>query len=91
MQPRATPHALRKTLKVEMHAVTPCGTLWTLHRDGVTARPEMVNIEGVGLELRYTRDGKPFVRRIFTDGVDLLRDAAIERFELEALGWCERV
>jgi hypothetical protein len=27
------------------------------------------------------------VRRTSTDGAELLRDAAIERFELEALGW----
>ena len=39
------------------------------------------------MELRYTRNGKPFVRRIFTDGADLLKEAAIERFELEAQGW----
>jgi hypothetical protein len=31
--------------------------------------------------------GESFVRRTFTDGADLLRDAVIERFELEALGW----
>jgi hypothetical protein len=61
--------------------------LWTLHRNGQTARAEIVNIEGVGLELRYTRNRKPLVRRTSTDGAELLRDAAIERFELEALGW----
>jgi hypothetical protein len=27
----------------------------------------MVNVEGIGLELRYTRNGKLFVRRIFTE------------------------
>jgi hypothetical protein len=43
-----------------MRAVTHCGTLWTLHRNGQTARAEIVNIEGVGLELRYTRNRKPF-------------------------------
>ena len=58
-----------------------------LHRNGQTARAEIVEIKGLGLELRYTRNRKPFVRRTFTDGAELLRDAAIERFELEALGW----
>jgi hypothetical protein len=32
--------------------VTYCGTLWTLRRDGKTARAEIVEIDGVGLELR---------------------------------------
>jgi hypothetical protein len=70
-----------------MRAVTRVGTLWTLRRDSATARAEMFSIDGVGLELRYTRNRKPFVRRIFTDGADLLREAAVERFELEAQGW----
>lgn len=39
-------------------AITHCGTLWTLRRDGRTARAEIVDIEGVGLELRYTRNDK---------------------------------
>jgi hypothetical protein len=68
-------------------AITHCGTVWTLRRDGVTARAEIVAIEGIGLELRYTRNDKPFVRCIYTDGAELLREAAIERFELERKGW----
>ena len=68
-------------------AITRCGTLWTLHRNGQTAGAEIVSIEGLGLELRYTRNGKPFVRRTFTDGAELLRNAAIELFKLEARGW----
>jgi hypothetical protein len=77
----------RLTLIVMDRAITHCGTLWTLRRNGETARAEMVDIEGVGLELRYTRNHKPFARRIFTNGAELLRDAAIERFELEGHGW----
>jgi hypothetical protein len=69
------------------HTITHCGTLWTLRRNSETARAELVDIEGVGLELRYTRNEKPFVRFVFTDGSDLLREAAIERFELERKGW----
>jgi hypothetical protein len=72
---------------VMARTTTHCGTLWTLRRDGKTARTEIVEIEGVGLELRYTRNDKPFVRCIFTDGAELLREAAIERFELERKGW----
>jgi hypothetical protein len=56
-------------------------------RRDAAAAAELLDICGIGLELRYTRTGKPFVRRIFADGADLLREAAIERFELEALGW----
>jgi hypothetical protein len=67
--------------------VTYCGTLWTLRRDGKTARAEIVEIDGVGLELRYTRNDKPFVRCIYRDGAGLLREAAIERFDLERQGW----
>jgi hypothetical protein len=55
-------------------AITHCGTLWTLRRDGKTARAEIVDIEGIGLELRYARNDKPFVRCILTDGADLLRE-----------------
>ena len=33
------------------------------------------------------RDGTLTVWRLFRDGADLLNAAAIERFELEALGW----
>src|SRR5829696_5201625 len=40
-----------------------------LHRNGQTARAEIVSIDGLGLELRYTRNGKPFVRRIFTSEI----------------------
>jgi hypothetical protein len=54
-----------------------CGTLWTLHRDGETTRADMVDIEGVGLELRYTRNDNLLVRCIFTDGCELLREATI--------------
>jgi hypothetical protein len=67
--------------------ITHRGTLWTLRRDGKTARAEIVEIEGVGLELRYTRNDKPFVRRLYSHGADLLREAAIERFDLERDGW----
>ena len=67
--------------------ITYCGTLWTLRREGKTARAEIVDIEGIGLELRYRRNDKPFVRCIFDDGAELLREAAIERFELEQRGW----
>jgi hypothetical protein len=37
----------------------------------------------------YTRNRRPFVRRIFTHQLDLLKDAAIERFELEQRGWTD--
>ena len=67
--------------------ITHRGILWTLRRDGKTARAEIVEIEGVGLELRYTRNHRPFVRRLYSDGADLLREAAIQRFELERDGW----
>ena len=51
------------------------------------ARAEVIQLQGAGLELRYTRNDKSFVRRMFTDGADLLRAAAVERFELERDGW----
>jgi hypothetical protein len=70
---------------------TYCGTLWTLRRDGKTARAEIVEIVGIGLELRCTRNDKSFVRFIFDDGAELLREAAIERFELEARGWSDKL
>ena len=58
-----------------------------LRRNGEIARAEVFQLEGAGLELRYTRNDKSFVRRMFTDGADLLRAAAVERFELERDGW----
>ena len=69
------------------YEMTYCGRLWTLRRNGQIARAEVIQGEGAGLELRYTRNDKPFVRRMFTDGADLLRAAAVERFELERDGW----
>jgi hypothetical protein len=81
-------HASSLTLTCRMPRVTTHrGTLWTLRRNGETARAEIVEIEGVGLELRYTCNERPIVQRIFTDGADLLREAAIERFERERRGW----
>jgi hypothetical protein len=68
-------------------AITHRCTLWTLCRNGETTRATILETEGAGLELRYTRDGKPFLRRVFADGADLLREAAIERFDLERDGW----
>jgi hypothetical protein len=70
-----------------LYETTYCGRLWTLRRNGVIARAEVIQLEGAGLELRYTRDDRPFVRRMFTDGADLLREAAVGRFELERDGW----
>ena len=67
------------------YETTYCGRLWTLRRNGEIARAEVIQFEGAGLELRYTHNDKPFVRRMFTDGADLLR-AAAERFELERDG-----
>ena len=81
-------HASSLTLTCRMpRVITHRGTLWTLRRNGETARAEIVEIEGVGLELRYTCNERPIVQRIFTDGADLLREAAIERFERERHGW----
>jgi hypothetical protein len=70
-----------------LYETTYCGRLWTLRRNGVIARAEVIQLEGAGLELRYTRNDRPFVRRMFTDGADLLREAAVGRFELERDGW----
>jgi hypothetical protein len=53
----------------------------------VTTGAEIVEIEGVGLELRCTRNDKLSVRRIYADGAELLKEAEIERFDLEADGW----
>lgn len=65
-------------------------TLWTLRREGQTVVAEVREIEGIGLELRYRRDGeKGFVWVRFRDGTDLLREAAIKRFEMEGLGWID--
>jgi len=65
-------------------------TLWTLHRADRTVSAQMCDIQGFGLELRYIRDGKPFASTRLEDGVDLLREAHIWRFELEARGWTDR-
>jgi hypothetical protein len=66
-------------------AITHCGTLWTLRCDGKTARAEIVDIEGIGLELRYTRNDKPFVRCIFTDGADLLPEPPLSGSTLNGM------
>jgi hypothetical protein len=53
-----------------LYEMTYCGRLWTLRRNGEIARAEVIQLEGAGLELRYTRNDKSFVRRMFTDGAD---------------------
>jgi hypothetical protein len=59
--------------------------LWRLNRDGHTIVAEVHEIEGIGLELRYMRDRETaFVWMRFRNGIELLREAAMERFELEA-------
>ena len=72
-----------------MRAVTSCGVVWTLHRDGHTRSAEIREVAAGGLELRLMRDGTLTVWHLFRDGADLLNAAAIERFALEALGWRE--
>ena len=74
-----------------MRAVPQSGTLWTLNRDGRTIVAEVHEIEGIGLELRYMRDREPgFVWVPFRNGIELLKEAALERFELEAQGWTDK-
>jgi hypothetical protein len=64
--------------------------LWTLYLDGRTASADIHDQGSYGLELRYTRDGAPLAWIRFQDGAELLREAQIGRFELEARGWRER-
>jgi len=45
-----------------MRDVTPCGVVWTLHRDGHTRSAEIRHVVAGGLELRFMRDGT--VRRV---------------------------
>jgi hypothetical protein len=52
------------------------GTLWTLRRNGRIAQADVREIEGVGIELRYTWDGELMFSRVFRDGADLLKEAA---------------
>jgi hypothetical protein len=59
-----------------MRAVTPCGTLWTLHRDGHTRSAEIRHVAAGGLELRFMRDGTLTIWRLFRDGADLLNDSS---------------
>jgi hypothetical protein len=62
-------------------------TLWTLHRGGGSVSAELCDRRQFGLELRYVRNGQPFATALFEDGADLLCEAAVWRFELEAAGW----
>ena len=72
-----------------MRAGGHCGVVWTLHRDGHTRSAEIREVAAGGLKLRLRHDGTLIVWHLFRDGADLLNAAAIERFELEALGWGE--
>jgi hypothetical protein len=70
-----------------MRAVTRCGVIWPLHREGHTRSAEIREVAAGGLKLRLRHDGTLIVWHLFRDGADLLKRAAVERFELEALGW----
>jgi len=66
---------------------TPRGTLWTLYKDCQTASAELHERADGNLELWYLRDGQIVAWAESRDGADLIGDAAIERFDLEAYGW----
>jgi hypothetical protein len=66
-----------------VRASTDRGTLWTLHKNGRSARADVREIEGVDLELRYYWDDE----LMFKDGTELLKEAHIKRFDLEERGW----
>jgi hypothetical protein len=70
-----------------MYGITERGTLWTLHKNGKTARAEVREIEGVGVELRYYWDGELMQSFLFKDGTDLLKESEIKRFDLLERGW----
>jgi hypothetical protein len=72
-----------------MRAVTHCGSLWTLHRDGHTRSADIREVAAGGLELRFMRDRTLIAWHLFRDGADLRNAAAVERFELKALGWAD--
>jgi hypothetical protein len=62
-------------------------TIWTLHRNGQTKRAEFCQVDGFGLELRYTHDGQHYAWLRFRRGWDLMNEAWTERTDLEASGW----
>jgi hypothetical protein len=84
-RPAATVRRVHATVTMPEFA-----TLWTLHRADRTVSAQMCDIQGLGLELRYICDGKLFASTRLEDGVDLLREAHIWRFGLEARGWTDR-
>ena len=75
---------------MQQHLLPRRGTLWTLHRNGKTARAVVREIEGFGVELRYYWNDTLMLSRVFKDGTELLKEAADKRFELEGRGWTER-
>jgi hypothetical protein len=70
-----------------MFQITERGTLWTLTKNGKTARADVRKIEGVGVELRYYWDAELMQSFLFKDGTELLKEAQIKRFDLEERGW----
>jgi hypothetical protein len=67
--------------------ITERGTLWSLEKNGRTARADVREIEGVGVELRYYWDAELMQSAIFRDGTELLKEAQVKRFDLEERGW----
>ena len=65
-----------------MPTIPLSGALWTLRKDGRTASAEIHVVESVGLELHYLRDGKILAWMRGRDVCNLLKQAAIERFQL---------
>jgi len=54
---------------------------------GKTARANVREIEGVGVELRYYWDAELMQSFLFNDGTDVLKEAEIKRFDLLERGW----
>jgi hypothetical protein len=48
--------------------ISECGTLWTLHKNGKTARADVRQVEGVGIAVRYYWDAELMQSMIFKDG-----------------------
>jgi hypothetical protein len=70
-----------------MRAVTRCGVIWTLHWKGHTRSAEIREVAAGGLE--FALEKRRHADRVapVSDGADLLKQSAVERFELDALGW----
>lgn len=66
--------------------------LWTMWKHGTgTMDCEIANIEGLGFEVRFKRDGDLYFSRVFPTRALAVQEAMWKKTDLLGAGWLERL